>query len=286
MRRRLLLNVGLAAIVAALVLVVWLEPGIDRETGPARLTALDADVIGRIEIQRSGHDGIIIERSDGQWRLLAPLEAPANEFRIEPLLRIADATTHAHFEAGAGELARYGLDPPRAVLRIDDVEIAFGDTEALDHRRYMRIGNVVHLVEDHYLHRLQTGYASFVSNRLLPEGSRPVRLSLPDFTLAMDAEGRWNTAPEQDFSMDALNRIVDAWIHARAIIVDAYDGDAAQGTISVSLLGRDEPIEFHVIESDVDLILALPEAGLVYHLGSDQGIRMLGRTPHADEPMP
>lgn len=285
MKKRLLLNLGLAVMVAALVLVVWFEPGIDREAGSVRLTTLAAEEISTIRIQRSGQDEIELERGkDGQWRLTAPLQAPANEFRIEPLLQIAGATSHVRFAAEPGELAGFGLDPPRAVLRIDAVDIAFGDTEPLDHRRYVQIGNIVHLVDDHYLHRLQLGPASFVSNRLLPAGSHPVRLALPDFTIEQDAQGRWSIDPEQEISMDALNQIVDAWTHASALLVEVYDGGEAQGKISISLQGSEQPLEYLVIESQVDFVLALPEAGLVYHLGSDQGDRMLKPAPDLDAP--
>ncbi len=283
MLKRLLLNLGLAVMVAALVLVVWLEPGIDRDAGSTRLTALAVEEIARIMIQRSGHDEIVLERGEhSQWRLSAPLQAPANEFRIEPLLQIVNATSHARFAAAPGELAGFGLDPPRAVLRIGTVDIAFGDTEPIDHRRYVQVGNIVHLVDDNYLDRLELGPASFVSNRLLPAGSHPVRLVLPDFTIEQDAQGRWRIEPEREISMDALNQIVDAWTHANALLVQPYDGDVAQGKISITLQGSGQPLEYHIIESEADLVLALPEAGLVYHLGSDQGSRMLKPTPDPD----
>lgn len=288
MGRRALLNLGLAAMVVVLALVVWLEPGLERGEGPIRLTALAADEVGHVLIRRPGDDDIMLERRGGQWHMTAPIQAPANEFRIEPLLRVVEATSHARFEPAPGDLARYGLDRPRASLRIGDVRIEFGDTEPIDHRRYLRIGAEVHLVDDHYLHRLQAGWPSFVSNSLLPEGARLVRLELPEFTLEQDAEGRWAIEPEQDISMDALNRLVDAWTHARALFVDRYDGDAVQGTVAVTLAGAERPLEFAILESEVDLVLALPEAGLVYHLGSEQGARMLSPAPafppDVDEP--
>jgi hypothetical protein len=277
MGTRVLLNLGLAVLVLALVLVIWLDPG--REGEAPRLTGLAAGAVTRIVIRHGGDDEIRIERGNGQWRMSAPLQAAANEFRIEPLLRVVEATSHARFEAVAGELSRYGLDPPRAVLRADDVEIAFGDTEPIDHRRYMRVGATVHLVEDHYLHRLQAGYPAFVSNRLLPDGGRPVRVELPQFTIAQDALGRWTIEPERDVPIDALDRLVDAWAEARAIIVDRYHGDVAQGTVRVTLEGEVQALEFLVMESEVDLVLALPGSGLVYHLGSEQGARMMDLAP-------
>lgn len=275
MGRRALLNLVLAVMVVALVMVVWFEPGLDREGAPARLTGLVAGDVDSIRIRIAGGEDIEIIRAAGRWRMTAPVAAEANEFRIEPLLRVVEAQSHASFEAEARELARYGLEPPRALLRVNGVEIAFGDTEPIDHRRYVRVGGVVHLIDDHYLPRLQAGFPAFVSNRLLPEGARPVAFAFPELTITQSADGRWQVEPDRELSMDAMNRFVDGWVHARAIFVDRHAGGPAQGEIAVMLRGAEHPLTFLILETETDVVLAPVGTGLAYHLGSEQGARLL-----------
>lgn len=275
MSRRALLNLVLAVMVVALVLVVWFEPGLEREDAPAQLTRLAAGDVERIGIRIAGGEDIEIIRAAGQWRMTAPVDAEANEFRVEPLLRVVEAHSHARFEAEARELARYGLEPPRALLHVNGVEIAFGDAEPIDHRRYVRVGGVVHLIDDHYLPRLQAGFPAFVSNRLLPEGARPVALVLPNLAVTQSADGRWRVEPERGLSMDAVNRFIDGWVHARAIYVDRHAGEPAQGEITVTLQGAEQPLTFMILEAETDVVLAPAGTGLAYHLGSEQGARLL-----------
>ncbi len=283
MGRRALLNLGLAVTVVALVLVVWFEPGLERDDAPARLTDLAVGDVDRIGIRAGGED-IDLMRTAGQWRMTAPLAAAANGFRIEPLLRVVEARSHTSFRAEADELGRYGLEPPRALLRVNDIEIAFGDTETVDHRRYMLAGGKVHLVDDHYLHRMQAGFPSFVSNSLLPEGARPVAFTFPHFSVTQSADGRWEIEPERELSMDTLNRFVEGWMHAHAIFVDRHDGGAGQGEITVTLRDTEQPLTFLILGTEVDLVLAPVGSGLAYHLGSEQGERLLdpGRAAGGD----
>lgn len=274
MGRRALLNLGLAALVAALALIAWLEPGLEREDATARLTGLAVSDVDRIEI-RAGGESIDLWRIEGRWRMTAPVETAANEFRIEPLLRVVEAQSHARFEAVAGELARYGLEPPRALLHVNDVEIAFGDTGPIDQRRYVRVGGFVHLVDDHYLSRLQAGFPSFVTNRLLPEDARPVAFRFPGLVLEQQADGRWRLDPDPALPMDALNRFVDGWTHARAIHIDRHDAESAEGEIVVTLRDRAQPLTFLILETESDVVLSPAGSGLAYHLGSEQGARLL-----------
>lgn len=273
MGRRALLNVGLIVLVCVLALVVWFEPGLERGDAPVRLTELAVGDVDRISIRANGDD-IEMVRTEGEWRMTAPIDVAANGFRIEPLLRVVEATSHSRFRPPAGELSRYGLGTPHALLRANDIEIAFGDSEPIDHRRYVNVGGVVHLIDDHYLHRLQAGFPSFASNRLLPDGARPVAFAFPQFTIAQDAAGLWKMSPERELSMDALNGFVDAWTDARALFIDRYAGDESLGEITVTLRDAARPLTFLILETEADLALAA-DTGLVYHLGSEQGARLL-----------
>lgn len=276
MTARSALNLGLLGLVAALAALVYWEPGVETPAELPKLTALDPAAIGHVVIRPQRGDEIRLDKERGVWMMRAPVATYANEFRIDALLGVARADSRARFDAGALDLARFGLDPPLSVLRLDDVELTFGDSESLDNRRYVRNGATVHLIDDDYFYRLQTGFATFVSNRLLPPSGMPAAIRLPEFGLARDG-GKWTLtpAPEPPPSADALNEFVDAWRQAQAVQVDRYTGEASRGTITISFGGDAAPLEFLLLETEPELVLARADLGLRYHLTAEQARRLL-----------
>ena len=207
MSRRTLLNLVLLLIVAGLALFIALAPREVAESTRAPLTSLDATGISRIVIEPADAERIEIVRSEHGWRLVHPLDAPANEFRVLALLALLGAPVHARFEAENHELARYGLAPPRVRVRLDDTRLDLGDTEALDGRRYVARGSEVALVDDVHLRHLDARPASFVSPA--PLGPEPVivEIRLPQLRVRHEA-GRWRLDPAQPWWMpgEALRR--------------------------------------------------------------------------------
>jgi len=207
----------------------------------------------------------------------APVATVANEFRIDALLGITRADSRAQFDAGTLDLAKFRLDKPATVLRLNDVELAFGDSEPLDNRRYVRNGATVHLIDEDYYYRLQSDFAAFVSTRLLPPNARPAQIRLPEFSVARAGSG-WELAPAQPAATpDALNAFVDGWRGAQAVEVDRYGGEAARGKLGVSFEGDAAPLEFLLLETEPELVLARADLGLRYHLTAEQAKRLLQR---------
>jgi hypothetical protein len=52
------------------------------------------------------------------------------------------------------DLAKLGLDPPRITLQLNDLSIAFGDEDPIEHDRYVRIGDELLRVPDRFSARL------------------------------------------------------------------------------------------------------------------------------------
>lgn len=282
MSRRSVLNLALLALAAALAALVYWEPGLERPAGPAKLTTLAPADITRLVIRPQRGQEIRLERDAGTWMMRAPIAAYANEFRIDALLGIAQADSQAQFAAATLDLAKFRLDAPATVLQLNDLELAFGDSEPLDHRRYVRVGATVHLIGDDYFYRLQTDFPSFVSSRLLPPQARPAQIRLPGFSIER-ADGQWRLAPaQQQPSMDALNGFVDEWARAQAVELDRYAGEPAQGAITVTLEGAAAPLEFLLLEAEPELVLARADLGLRYHFTAEQARRLL--QPPAEAP--
>lgn len=275
MNARNVLNLGLLGLAAALAALVFWEPGIEAPAEQPRLTALSPADVEHVVIRTQRGDEIRLDKDQGVWMMRAPVAAHANEFRIEALLGIVRADSRAQFAAGALDLAKFHLDSPASLLRLNDVELAFGDSEPIDNRRYVRNGATVHLVDGDYFYRLQSDFTAFVSNRLLPLPDVPGRISLPEFSVTR-AEGVWTLAPAvRQPSMDALNEFVDAWRQAQAVEVDRYAGGPSRGLIKVSFDSGAAPLEFLLLEAEPELVLARADLGLRYHLTPEQARRLL-----------
>jgi hypothetical protein len=112
------------------VIVLWWADytGLDRVESDAVLPALATLAPGeikRIELTTSEAQRIVLERRDeGRWQLLEPFGAAANPSQVETLVQNLRALRRS---ADAGTLhqplAKYGLDPPGAVVRVYGSEV-------------------------------------------------------------------------------------------------------------------------------------------------------------------
>ncbi|MDR2877739.1 MAG: DUF4340 domain-containing protein [Chromatiales bacterium] len=286
MNRRLVLNFVLLLIVLALAALVWKQPGDVPSVKAQPLTPLHANEVTRLIIEwpASNRAPVSLDKSQGMWRMDAPLHVYANEFRIDALLRVLETASQAHFGAIGRDLREYGLDPPSAVLEADDLRIAFGGSEPLDHRRYIQVGDTIHLTDDLYLFRLQTDYTSFVSTQLLSPNSHPVMIELPGLALTHGEGGRWTASPADGFTPDAINELVDEWRNAQALAVEPADASAVGiGAVRIGFEAG-EDIRFEVRERDADLLLVRADLGICYVLTEEQARQLLPMLQNSNVP--
>lgn len=276
MSRRLVVNLGLLLLVAALALMAWLQPGLERPGDPEPLAMLDSALVSRLTLQRAGSDPIVLEREGAVWMMREPLRIPASAARVEALLPVLGTPVHAGFSADGVDPATYGLDEPRIRLQADGVELAFGATEPLSHRRYVGIGERIVLIDDQYHAWLQGGAADFVSRQLLPPGARVRALELPDVTLRRDGEGLWQAVPVDALSPDEIAVLVDDWGRAQALAVEGHaplvDADARRVRL---MLDDGSELEFAVIDDDGDPSFVRTDIGLAWRLSEAQAARLL-----------
>jgi hypothetical protein len=269
MGSRTLLNLGLAALAAVLVLVVIYKPGIEPETVPQRLTtALDpADAVS-ITISRELRPPLTLTRREDIWHVFTgEREVPAAGFQVNALLRLLTATASHHYAAGSLDTNALGLEPPQATVRIDELEFRFGATEALENRRYVQHGDTVYLVDDQYQHLVNADWASFVDRSLTGRDTAISRLELPGMTLAQASDGSWQVEPAHPGAgADALQALVDNWQLAQALYVRRHAGSDSRETVRIYTADTEQPIELRVVSHAPDLIIARPDWGIQYHL--------------------
>lgn len=284
MGRRALLNLGLLLLALLLAAFIWLTPGASPKDDLPHITSLSVAEAGSLYLRLPRGEEVVLEKRSGSWMMVDPVNVAANEFLIEGLLGVVEAESHAAFDADGRDLGEYRLDPPLALLRVNGEEIAFGGTEGLNQRRYVHVGGRVHLIDDIYYYRLQTGYTTFVSTRVLPAASRVREMMLPGLSLVRDEEGRWSSTPADALTPDAANELAEAWTHAQALTVEPYLADDAFAADRVRLRDEDgTEFEFLLVAHDSALDLVRPDLGLRYRFADEQLDRLLPAVAAASE---
>jgi hypothetical protein len=269
MRRPQLINLALLAVVTVLGLTVWLIPE-ERPAEPPPLTALDPSGITRVWLQNR-HGELELRKGETGWEMTTPYRVAANTPRIELLLGIAAAKSLGQFPLPGDRLAEFGLDPPLATLELDQTRIEVGGTDPLQHRRYLRIGDTLHLINDRFPQHLLATPEEFIDPALVSAGPKLIAIHTPDWQLRQEQDGKLVLEPPQPgLSMDDLNRRFDQWRSARAIAVLPAPSGKGDGEIELRLSDA-QPLRFRILKRGEELLLVRPDLGLAYRLpdGSD-----------------
>ncbi|MBE0510901.1 MAG: DUF4340 domain-containing protein [Gammaproteobacteria bacterium] len=273
--RRHLVNLLLLAVVLGLVgLVLW-EQRAQQAPSVPQLLQIEPAAIQQLRIERTGQAALVLQRLDAErWQLQSPLAIDANGFRIQALLRVSELRSLGSFSVSGAELAVYGLDQPSLRLIINgQLELVFGGQTTLDYRRYVRLGEQIHIVPDTLYYHLIGDWHGFVSQRLLPEQARIEALQLPGLSLQRSAEG-WQLEPAGALrSADQIQTLLDAWQHPGVVQVRAYAGGAGE-TIRIGLAGM-PTLEFLLLEDQGEYALARPELGIQYQLSEASAAQLL-----------
>lgn len=152
--------VWLAVVVGVLLLLDrWPEPAATTQA----LTQIDPQQLKTLRIERGERLQLAMRRSPDGWRLEHPLDAPARAERVAQLLAVIRAPVRYAFGAD-GDLARYGLSRPAAVLRIDDTTLAFGNREPAQTGRYVLANGQIHVIDDVFFNLLSLPASHFTGD--------------------------------------------------------------------------------------------------------------------------
>lgn len=166
MRRPLRQNLVLAGIVALAAAAVWLVVRREQAVIQQPLTAIDTAQTRELRVRSGEGPARRFERRGGVWWMREPYELPAHADAIGRLLAIARAAPRSRHARAQFDLSRIGLDPPQAVLELDDSPIAFGLTDAIRGDRYVLSGQTVALMPDRFSAWLLAPAESELDHRL------------------------------------------------------------------------------------------------------------------------
>lgn len=149
------------AIVVVLLLTLRFWPAADVESNS--LTQLDPAELQSIRISRANRLELALQRDAEGWQLTHPDTGRARPARVTQLLAITRAPVVQSFSADV-DLARYGLDPPAALIELDDTTLAFGDLDPSSRHRYVKSGERIYVVDSLFFNLLTLPPKHFIEN--------------------------------------------------------------------------------------------------------------------------
>jgi len=262
MSTRTLLNLILASVALLLVLVVFYQPGLEPEQPAPPITTIPVESISSVRVTRKERTPLTFTKSATGWQLEQQQDLPASKFQIHALLGILGTRPARSYPSSELNLASAGLEPPQATLLLNDTLIYIGNTEPLEHKRYIQHADRVYLVTDTYQHLINADWTNFVDRRLLPENAMPGSVQLPG---------------NPDIEASDMPALLAQWQTATATYVRRYQGKATSDTIIVKLAGSDEAITLTIVEQEPELVLARPEWSVQYHFPGQMRDALLGQ---------
>ncbi len=154
MNPRDITNLGLFLLVASLGIFAWVWQDPIPESRMSLLTSLEPGQVRKIELTVRNGEALTLEKRNGSWQMIQPHAASGNGPKIERLLKIANTASTERFPLPDADRAEFGLEPPMAELRLNDTLLKIGGTHPIDHRRYVLVGDTLHLINDHFPHHL------------------------------------------------------------------------------------------------------------------------------------
>ena len=281
---RMRLNLALVVAVAILAALGYFQPGIKLPGAKVGLINQKAADIRAIRIELPGRKPTEMVRGDRGWQLTSPLKMPADPNLVRTLLNYLDVESEARFPAAGTDLAKYGLDKPKAKLWLDGSEYDFGGLQPVDNLQYVLAGGTIHLVNGALFYRIARDAYGWMDKGLLPAGAHITALQLPHTTLTLDKKGEWQIAPaDASVSGDDIQRLIAAWEEDLAISVAPMGKGQEEGEVSISLANSAEPLRFAILKDPDFLVLARPDLGLQYEVDSSQRDTLLSLShPKAD----
>lgn len=282
MKTRWLLNIALAALIAALVLLAIYKPGTKQGPVGTPLTSLAPQDIQRIRLMRPKQPPIVLEKNAEAWRLTAPLAARANDARVSELVQLATTRVATRFPAASAELGKFGLDSPLATLFLNDAEIRFGGMHPLENQLYVWHDNHVLLIPVAALRAASAPLNDFLNAGLLEDKTKPLAFRFSTFSLKQNEHGAWVRTPElKELASDAMNRFVEEWRYARALSVSPYRGKPVKERVTITLADGDKAraVELGVLAREPEFIVYRLDENLEYHFAADIGARLMQIKP-------
>lgn len=213
----------------------------------------------------------VLRKPGTQWQFEEPLQWPANNITLERLISIAKTEPDSRLDVAEIDLAALGLKSPRTILTLNDTRIVFGTTNNIGGRRYIMIGSTVYLLPDIHLHFIGQGIRGLIDRHLIPRSLALKSLKLVELSLSKNSNGIWQ-GEAQAAQLDAL---ANNWQTLPASRIKNYDSSKVPIQKMLATLENGSEIDFFLIATTPEIIIARPDLGVQYHFAEKQYYELL-----------
>jgi hypothetical protein len=270
-KRATLALIALALAVAALGWFVYRHAPPEKAAAHA-LSTLRADAVDHIRIERTGRPVVTLEKTDGTWRITAPVAAMAEPFQVQRLLALLSATSTLRLPPT--DLARFELERPALAIVIGSQRFGFGMVNAVTREQYVTTNDAVYAVEAQYAAAVPANPAFLIRRRLFDPRESPRGFHTRDFTVSREGS-RWALRPEPaDLSQDDVNRWVDEWREAAAIRAEAAGKGKLIDQVDIDLEGGKRVI-LGIVQRDPELVVRRMDENVQYYFAAGTARRLL-----------
>ncbi len=272
MNKKRLLNIALLAL---LIIGIFLVNQKEKPAEIQRLTSLDLDSIQTINIPRSQGKSISFYKNNAAvWYMKTPYTLKAHPFRINTLLSLTQTPVNKIYSSKDLNLADFALDPPRASIKFDNTTVYYGSVNPLNNQRYLLVNQQLAMLTDTSYPLVSAQAASFVDLSLVPDNFNIIKIKTPETDVFLDNTGQWLSSGEKPLNADQIQGLLQSWTSAQAFAVHKYLPRKQLGEIT--LYSETRNITFIISDTDPWLILALPEIGIEYHLDKSLKDKLYG----------
>lgn len=273
MDKRIWINISLLGLIIVLTLVV-LNSGKETKQPLTRLSSINQNDIVQIKVLRKDLDDFEFNKQNETWQLTSPQQFRANSARINAMLKMLSSESFAQLDPGEVKLEQLGLADPVVTMTLNDHEFKFGNTDAIDQRRYVLFDGKVHLTNDFLYQQLMTNAAFFADPKLLPESFKIDSIQFPENKVEF-VNGYWHSKPSLNISPDKLKEVIFNWENATAISASKFEPSESKPEATIKISSTDnKTISFVIVSTEPYLILGRKDIGIQYHMGSDESDRL------------
>lgn len=165
--KRFFLNLVLLLIVLGLVWFVYHQMHSSKRADTLYDDAMGSEIISitvfhqKDPLNTGSAPTLEMQKNDGKWQITKPIYAEVDANKIKHLLTLLSERVDARYPVKGNNLAAFGLDQEKLSVSFNGVKLQFGTTNPVSHKRYLRKGDSIYLVDETVQGLLRSGTTGF-----------------------------------------------------------------------------------------------------------------------------
>lgn len=265
----------LATIIAALIFLYFRPP--TEQAQEFSISSLSSEAVQDVRLIKQ-HDEIVLSKTRGQWRILKPIQARADEKKIAEIILVHQAKAQQRFPLE--NLERFGLDRAYVQLYLNEEYFGFGSYVPITNQQYVANGEHVYVISPRYGLLFPAHAQDLASRQLLEAEEVPIKFESHQFIVELQ-QLNWHIRNLQSGKLpdeQTLEQWVKSWQTARAEhILQSHEMDGGfieLANIKISLQD-DKNIAVKVLHNADQVVFMRSNEDVGYAFSNEAGQQLL-----------